>query len=220
MIFVKPYRENSMSWLDILGFSGQSQQQHEPAGYLEVPGARTSSPTREAPAEWTTTDGENAPRANGARIIRHTARPLSPTARGPDTDVNSSSTSYSPGIDYYQRRHVTSQEKIYISSPDRAHVSEQEKETYISSPDRTYVRPMEIKVPYSYSLSPASNEAEVRHARPGEVRFVGERTLQMADQEGWARHTVDQVPVPTSRVDYRSVDHQRRVNTVTVLSAL
>ena len=140
-------------------------------------------------------------------------------------DENSASTSYSPGIDYYQRTHVNSPEKTYLSSPDRAYVSELERETYISSLDRTQVRrsagppPMEPKV-YSYPLSSASNETEVRQARPDEMRFVGEQTLRMADQQGWASHIVDEVPVPTSRVDYRSVEMERRVITVTVLSAL
>jgi len=277
-----------MSWLDILGFSGLTGDQ-----------AGRSSPTPQAPAEWTTTDGETA---NGTRITRQTPRPLSPRSSGPFMDENSASTSYSPGIDYYQRTHVNSPEKTYLSSPDRAYVSELERETYISSldrtqvrrsagpppmepkvysyplssasnetevrqarpdemrfvgqrthvnspektylsspdrayvseleretyissPDRTYVRrsagppPMEPKV-YSYPLSSASNETEVRQARPDEMRFVGEQTLRMADQQGWASHIVDEVPVPTSRVDYRSVEMERRVITVTVLSAL
>ena len=112
-----------------------------------------------------------------------------------------------------------------MCSPDQAYMSEQERDTYISSSDRICVRrsagppPMEPKI-MKYSLSPGSNETEVRQARPDEMRFVGEQTLRMEDQQGWARHIVDEVPVPTSRVDYRSVDHGRRVVTVTVLSAL
>jgi|NorSeaMetagenome_1021524.scaffolds.fasta_scaffold60544_2 hypothetical protein len=203
-----------MSWLDVsTWFPGQeagSEEHGDPPGPVGASEGWLTSTDVDVDTDYAS---GTAPRAadneNTARFSN---------ARGGAADS-------SAGLRYMSEKYFSTEEPYGYSSS--AGTSTKSYSTtgraaalpvgYISSPEqgqpyvvrRSVSPPPMVHSTSSYAPPPSSREMEYRQARPEEMRYVGEQTMRLADTEGWARHVVDQVPVPTSRVNYRSVDEER-----------